>query len=339
VANSDRRWALIVPVHGLYLTEIVNREFRVDRVLFVHRDKLPYVRKRLGFGIRVSELKKETPAGNEFFEIQPAYAVVRGTGTQEEVEQQLLELVREELSLLTLSQLGYSSRRQMGPIVPAVGARRAGMIYMVCRLSDMTGRLILRPKGPTSDMRIDKLWKDHQDRTFFTKLLKILRGETKVSGSWRKELRRASVLLGESVGSDDPFKSFLWNMVALEMLLTRNEKGEMREILPKKVEALIGWSPFWQEGGYEERIRDAYDKRNRLLHQGRRDEVTAQDLAFLDHILVNVLANLVSLPKLFRSKDDVLAFPKRLEAERILGVRRPRSRPKRHFKEPVDPDF
>jgi hypothetical protein len=338
VADSDRRWALIVPVNRLYLTEIVNREFRVDRVLFVHRDKLPYVRKRLGFGIRVSELKKETPAGNEFFEIRPAYAVVRGTGTQEEVEQQLLELVREELSLLTLSQLGYSSRRRMGPIVPAGEASRASVSYMVCRVSDMTGRLVVMT-GPRNEMHLDGDWKDHQDRTFFTKLLKILRGETKVSGSWRKELRRASVLLGESVGSDDPFKSFLWNMVALEMLLTRNEKGEMREILPKKVEALIGWSPFWQEGGYEERIRDAYDKRNRLLHQGRRDEVTAQDLAFLDHILVNVLSNLVSLPQLFRSKDDVLAFPKRLEAERILGVRRPRSRPKRQLKRPVDPDF
>jgi hypothetical protein len=338
VADSDRRWALIVPVDRLYLTEVVNREFRVDRVLFVHRDKLPYVRKRLGFGLRVSELKKETPVGKEFFERSPAYAVVRGTGVQEEVEQQCLELVREELSLLTLSQLG-STRSMVGPIVPAGEASRASVNYMVCRLPDMTGRWVGKRTGPTNEMHLDGDWKVHQDYTFFTKLLKILRGETKVRGSWRKELRRASVLLGESVGSDDPFKSFLWNMVALEMLLTRNEKGEMREILPKKVEALIGWSPFWQEGGYEERIRDAYDKRNRLLHQGRRDEVTGQDLAFLDHILVNVLANLVSLPKLFRSKDDVLAFPKRLEAERILGVRRPRSRPKRHFKEPVDPDF
>jgi hypothetical protein len=44
---------LIVPVDGLYLTEAVDREFRVVRVLFVHTDKLPYVRRRFGFEIRV----------------------------------------------------------------------------------------------------------------------------------------------------------------------------------------------------------------------------------------------------------------------------------------------
>jgi hypothetical protein len=46
---------------------------------------------------------------------------------------------------------------------------------------------------------------------------------------------------GKSVGSNDPFKSFLWNMVALEMLLTKDEKGETLDILPKRVGALIDW--------------------------------------------------------------------------------------------------
>jgi hypothetical protein len=64
-----------------------------------------------------------------------------------------------------------------------------------------------------------------------------------------------------------------------------------------------------------------------------------QDLAFTDHILVNVLVNLVSLPKLFQSKDDVVAFPKRLEAERMLGIRRPRGRPNLRFTRLVDPNF
>jgi hypothetical protein len=77
VADSDRRWALIVPVDRLYLTEAVDREFRVDRVVFVPRDKLPYVRRRFDFGIRVSELKKETLVGKEFFERSPAFALVR----------------------------------------------------------------------------------------------------------------------------------------------------------------------------------------------------------------------------------------------------------------------
>ena len=41
-------------------------------------------------------------------------------------------------------------------------------------------------------------------------------------------------MIGESVGANDPFKSFLWNMVALEMLLTKDEKGKMREYSSKE---------------------------------------------------------------------------------------------------------
>lgn len=129
-------------------------------------------------------------------------------------------------------------------------------------------------------------------------------------------------------GSDDPFKSFLWNMVALEMLQTRDERGEMLDILPRRVGALLDWSPYWKRDNCEERIKNAYKKRNALLHQGRRDEVTDQDLAFTDHILVNVLTNLVSHPKLFSSKDAFVEFSQKVEAQRTLSVKQPRVRPK-----------
>jgi hypothetical protein len=336
---ADEKWVFVVPVDALYLTDTVGKEFRVDRVRFVHRDKLPRVRRRLGFGMPVSELKKTTWV-KEFFERAPALAVVRGSGTQEEVEQKCLELVREELSLLSLSQLGYSKRRQMGPIVPAGEVSHASVNYMVARSRDMTGTLMARRTAPITQMRLDERWKNHQDHVFFTSLLKILRQETKVQASWRKELRRASVMLGESVGSNDPFKSFLWNMVVLEMLLTKDEKGEMLDILPKRVGALLDGFAYWKADNYEGRIKNAYKKRNALLHQGRRDEVTDQDIAFIDHILVNVLRNLVSHPKLFSSKDAFVNFSEKVEAQRTLGVKKPRVRPKTiRFIRPAKPDF
>jgi len=39
-----------------------------------------------------------------------------------------------------------------------------------------------------------------------------------------------------------------------------------------------------------------YLKRNDLIHRGRRDRITHIDLAFTDHLLVNLLANLVTIP-------------------------------------------
>jgi len=326
-------------VDQLYLTEAVDREFRVDRVRFVDRDKLPYVRKKLGLGVRVSELKKH-PWSKELFERSPAFAIVRGSGTQEEVEQQCLGLVREELILLSLSQLGYSRRKQIGPVVPAGEVSHASMHYLLARSQDMTGRLKWQRTAPLAPMDLDGRWKDYQDDGFFTKLLKILRRETKVRGDWRKELRRASVMVGESVSSNDPFKSFLWNIVALEMLLTKDEKGQMLDILPKRVGALLDWSDYWEADNYHERLENAYKKRNALLHQGKRDEVTNQDLAFTDHILFNVLTNLVSNPKLFSSKDAFVEFSEKVEAQRTLGVERPRVRPRGlMFSRSVKPDF
>ncbi|MGH3144504.1 MAG: hypothetical protein ACRDTR_01755, partial [Rubrobacter sp.] len=154
---------------------------------------------------------------------------------------------------------------------------------------------------------------------------KILRDETEVTDSWRRELRRASVLIGESVGANDLFKSFVWNMVVLEMLLTKQQE-RLKETLPKRAEALLGWVGFWETDNYEYRIKEVYGKRNALLHSGRRERITEQDLAFTDSLILNLLINLVSHPKLFGSKDDVVRFSEKVEAERVLGVK-PRVRP------------
>jgi hypothetical protein len=318
--------------------EDVGREFRVDRVTLVHKDKLPRVRKKLGLGTPVSEVKKTMP-GWDFFESAYAFAVIRQSGEHKEVERRCMEMVREELSILAVSHLGYSTRKQMGPIVAPgeIPNSFATFLAVDSRTNTRFGNRFKRTV-PFAQMALEGRWKNYQDEVFFTKLLGILRGDTKVDTGWRQDLRRASVMIGESVGASDPFKSFLWNMIVLEMLLTKDEKGEMLDILPERVGTLLDFSPYWEAYNYRERLRNAYLKRN-LLHQGRRDELTDGDLAFTDHLLVNVLMNLVSHPKLFNSKDAFIEFSKKVAAERTLGVR-PRVRPKTlRFIRPVKPDF
>jgi hypothetical protein len=200
------------------------------------------------------------------------------------------------------------------------------------------GRLVARRTAPIRNLRLDKRWKVHQDHGFFTKLLKILREETDVEDEWRVDLRRASVMVGESVGADDLLKSFVWNWAALETLLTRR-RDRVGETLPKRVEAILGWVLFWEAENYGDRIGKVYRKRNALMHGSDRSTITPKDLAFTDHLLLNLLYNFASLPKLFGSKEDVIEFSERLEAERKLGIR-PRVRPKNlRFMRPVKPDF
>jgi hypothetical protein len=215
----------------------------------------------------------------------------------------------------------------MCPIVPAGEVGHPHLTFLAVGGRDGTwfGNLFRRT-APGGEVVLDGRWKSYQNSVFFTKLLKILRGETEVTAGWRGELRRASVLIGESVGANDLLKSFVWNMVVLEMLLTRQEGG-LRDTLPRRAEALLGWVGPWEFENYEARIREAYSKRNALLHSGKRDSIIDRDLAFTDHLLLNLLLNLVGNPRLFGSKDDVVRFSERVEAERVLGVR-PRVRPR-----------
>jgi hypothetical protein len=323
---GSNSWTFMVPVGELLLMEAVAREFRIDRVTLVHRDRLPRVRKRLGLGATISQVKKTIPDW-DFFDSGLGFAVMKQSGEPEKVTKQCLSVIREELSILALSQLGYSRRRQMSPIALAGENTRPYISFLAYNDRDRTrfGKMFMTTT-PSNQVVLDEGWKDFQDNVFFTRLLSILRGKTKVAESWRCELRRAAVLIGESVGANDLLKSFVWNWVALEMLLTYHAR-EAQDILPKRAEALLGWATYWEPDDYEGRIRGVYKKRNDLLHRGKRDAISPKDLAFTDHLLVNLLANLVSHPKLFRSKADVIKFSERVEAERTLGIA-PKVRPK-----------
>jgi hypothetical protein len=246
-----------------------------------------------------------------------------------------LETIREELSILALSELGYHPREKMVPIVAPGEISNAHMTYMIVNSRDgsCAANLFKRTK-PFGQLVVDGRWKNYQDRVMFMALLKTLRGKTKVTEDWRDELHRVSVMIGESVGAGDLLKSFVWNWVALETLLTR--KGDrVGEMLPRRAESLLGWVllsddpeiTLWKAAKYEARIREVYGKRNRLLHEGKRDDITYEDVEFTDHLLLNLLSNLVAFPRLFDSKDAIIHFSEKVEAERILGVR-PRVRPR-----------
>ncbi len=70
---------------------------------------------------------------------------------------------------------------------------------------------------------------------FFSRLLDVLDKRIKVHGSWRQDLKRAAILIGKSLNSNDVSMSFLYNMIALERLLTtRGDK--YAEALPERIE-------------------------------------------------------------------------------------------------------
>jgi hypothetical protein len=258
---------------------------------------------------------------------------------------EVVEMVREECSILALSQLRFvAKRRRMRPVVPAAGGVSIPSPAFLAVNSADKSRSFRKYSAqlPVLELDLDGRWKTWQDKFFFTNLLGILRRETQVQASWRKDLRRASLMVGECIGTEDLLKSFIWNWVALETLLTGRRERGTRKKLPKRVGALLYWVFYNQSAGdikkdsqedydrlaklYDERINDVHDKRNGLLHNGERACIAARDLEFTDHLLVNIFTNLVHFPQLFRSKAHVIKFADEIEKDRSQGMS-PRERP------------
>jgi hypothetical protein len=117
---------------------------------------------------------------------------------------------------------------------------------------------------------LDTGWLRFQRDVLFLPLLRLLRGEVRVAKAWREEVRRAAILVGLSQAANSLADAFLWNMIALELLLTR-QGDTVGDVLPSRAEALLGWSRNWVEDGLEIKIRAAYARRCLLVHQGDRD--------------------------------------------------------------------
>jgi len=316
--DREGDWVFLTPIGNVVLTGSVSNEFEVDRVLFVDREKLPRIRKRLGLIDRISEVKKTTKAG--FFDRADTYAVVKAKGKPAELETQCFRQVRDALSILALSQLGYAKRRIVGRIGPFGEHDITRVEDLFLNKSDSSQIVRARLTQDPRPLILDQGWKNFQKQVFFTDLMKILSGETQVAPNWRRDLRKASVLIGQSINSSDVPISFLSNMIALELLLTR-QQDKLSDVLPKRAEAFLGWIGFWQSQDYERKINDAYGKRNRLVHAGEREIVSKRDLLFTDDLLLNLLANLTRMPHLFGSKEEIVEFAEKVEAEHKLGIR------------------
>jgi hypothetical protein len=104
---------------------------------------------------------------------------------------------------------------------------------------------------PILGLVLDRRWKQFQDQVLFTNLCKILQRQTKVNEGWRYDLRRAALLVGESVGANDLLKSFIWNMAALETLLTKRDQERAEDAVQWRAEALLGWVRWGEVADYE----------------------------------------------------------------------------------------
>ncbi|MBN2375440.1 MAG: hypothetical protein JXD22_03505 [Sedimentisphaerales bacterium] len=285
---------------------------------FISVDKLSRVRKRFGIRKRLSVLKSKAPFKSFFSRSNLTVAIVRYGGKPSEVTTKAIRLVIEELEILSVSQLGYSKRRfNSHPSIYMGGV--ANLSYICMNVKNDSALMNNEITVKIGDLCLDRSWKNWHKNMFFFNLLKVIKKEIVVYSKWKDNLYRVSRLIGQSLTSNNLEQAFLLNMIAIEALLT--EQGDKyTEVLPKRIEAFIGWVGYWNRRNYKEEIKSVYKKRCEYIHDGNDKHIEIKDLLFTDDLLFNILSNLVSHTKIFKSKKDIIVFTTKVSAENVLGV-------------------
>jgi hypothetical protein len=324
--DKDGNWLFITPIDGLELTKDVNEEFIINRVTFVSREKLPRIRKRLGFPTTISDLTKVVSKRakgfekhlKEFFLSSKTFAVLPYKGKPKEKEKDCIRLVREELEILSFSQLGWSKRQFNRRLI--IKTVDKGHFYRTVDINQHKKELTYSLKKQFSPVPfiLDKKWVAFHKRFFFFDFLKIIRGQSRISDQWRIKLHRIVSLSGQSQNSNDLPFCFLWNVIALEMLLTK--RGEkISEMLTKRAEYFLGWNSDWIEEKYEERINDIYSKRCDFVHKGDIRFIAIKDILFTDDLIFNILNNVIRCHKKILDFENIVDFCYKYEAEKLLN--------------------
>lgn len=325
--DHHAEWAFIAPLAGINLTKIIGNEFKILNVTLVGKSKLTRIGQRLGLKLKSSEIKKQITESDKWQGPSAnTYAIIRHTGTPEAMSNRCLSILKEELYILASSQLGYGKRRSNAH-PSLMGDQNIGKIsYLFLDPSSKARVYSNRLTGKYMVLTLDKRWEQHHKDSFFIKLLKLLNEKSPIEYGWRKLLKRAAIMIGQSQCSNDLVHSFLWNMIVIEMLLT-DQGDKYIEVLPERIEAFLGWVGFWSTSNYSEIIKEVYKKRCKLVHDGQWETINITDLLFTDDLLLNLLVNIVNHPKIFNSKESVINFADKVKAEHLLGVK-PKVRPK-----------
>lgn len=319
------QWLFLVPVQGVGFEDGEIDEMHLIEVTLIHRDKLLRSTKRFPVAKHHREKFDIGTGSDSGFEKATVFAVMWKTGVPDDIRQECLSTVSEELAIFSNYRMAH--KRRHAPLIGVAGqhpqaSASTAFLDPAERASQRESFLI----KPQIILPFQKEATRSLGFKLLKKLLRLLRMNSAVSAGWRADLRRVAILIGQSYNTLDVPTAFLFQMIAMETLLTR-QGDKYSTDLPERIEAFLGWVGLWKTEQYGERVTEVYKKRCALVHAGMIDKVSVEDLLFVDDIMINLLWNILSHAKTFRSKEDVIEFGKKVEAERILGIK-PRVRPK-----------
>lgn len=321
IISKKKSWIYIVPIYNLEISSDLDGEFTLGRVKFVSNKKIPHITKRLGISLCYKKIL-QADYEKDFFNSAKTFAFYSFSGNPKEEKIKCRLVVDNMISVLSISQLGYCTRRNNSQF-GFNDVRIFSQNFCVQRDSET------RVFNFTNEVKVlpfilNKEWRDFHKNFFFFKLCKILfpndeKGK-KLDNSWKETILRAAVIIGKSIQSRDLSSCFIWNMIVVEMLLTM-QGDKYTDALPKRVEAFVGWVKGFEDTKNNEVINDLYKKRCAFVHDGNTAKIEIKDLLFLDDLVFNLFLNIANHINIFPNKKAIVSFSEKIQAEKLLGIK------------------
>lgn len=316
---------LSIPIYNLIIEKEIGGEIRIGDVIFVASYKIPRIRKRLGINETITSINKKIkythrPLDPGLFKDAKTYAFLRCGYSSEDDAKDKLRIIKEAYWILASSQIMYSKRYDLIHFGFPEHATHLYKEYYLFSTNIKDSRHIYETTSPMQEFILDKQWKNIVGKFFFFHLLKIINGKTSILWRWRKILVRATVLSAKSHFETDIAAAFLYNWIAIELLL-KDRQGKTENIIVNRITALFGFLKIADEEYWRKTIKNLYKKRNSFVHGGESAQITIEDLLISDKILSNLLINLIRLNKVFPSKSSVTDFCDEVNARKYLNLK------------------
>ncbi|MFC2166885.1 hypothetical protein ACFLQZ_02860 [Acidobacteriota bacterium] len=321
----SKNFVLFYPIPNLLISKDFGGEIQIGRVHFISKEKIPFVRKRIGFRHTISELnkywEKNVPEMKNLFNETPSYAFIHFRANSFSELSDPDREIKEALWILVSSQFYRENRGNVHYFGLPEHKSNVKTETVIYDKSERNLRRSFQRLKPYFPYKLDKLWRHYLKRHFFFPLLKILNrteGIT-IKKKWRDTLRNVSILIGKSHFSKDLPLAFLYDFIAIESLLLADK--EPHHLLSERLNGLFGWMSKENPKKWENIIKGLIDLRNEFVHSGNFEGIKTIDLVNADNILYNLFNNICRNINFFQNKEALIDLSRKVKASRILGLK------------------
>lgn len=316
---KKRPFILLEPIYNLILSEKIGSEFKIGEVVFVSSKKIPRIRKRLGFSktFREMEDKKSIFFSKSILTKAKTFAVFKFV----DIDNSNVGIYKAKIT----KAIWIFASSQFNPVVRGKVRRfgfpeHSGKFSHDILLHDVLGKESSRSwklVSPIQPFVFGYGWIVNSKYHFFWNAIKIINGEVKVDKGWKEIIERVLVFCGKSIFSNDLYLAFLFNMISLETILTKQGDKFPMTIIDR----LNGLFDFYfkdEQYNWSKIIETLYSLRCKMVHDGDTKDIKTEDLIFSDILLHNLLGAISANTQSIKSQSDIIALSEISKAKLIL---------------------